>query len=272
MTLTAENLMHTALTIAGSDCSGGAGIQADLKTFTVLGVYGMSVITAITAQNTLGVSRVEPLDPEIITDQIDAVAADFPIHAFKTGMLANAEIISAVADAIQAHSLDNYVCDPVVYSKSGTELLDPNAIHAMRHELLPLATIVTPNRAEAAMLANTDVADLTTLSAARKTAEKILKSGARSVIIKGLNTGATITDLFYDGSHFIELPAKRLSTKNTQGSGCVFSAILTALLAQEVELITAVDNARSFISNAIEHHVRLGNGIRPVNPLALTPQ
>ena len=264
--------MHTALSIAGSDPSGGAGIQADLKTFTVLGAYGMTVITAITAQNTQGVQRIDPLDPDLIVAQIDSIAADFPIHAFKTGMLANADIISAVADAITSHALDNYVCDPVVYSKSGTELLDPNAIHAMRHELLPLATVVTPNRAEAAMLTNSDPADLTTIAAARKCAEKILKTGAHSVIIKAINTGSTITDLFYDGDHFIEFPAKRLTTKNTHGSGCVFSAILTALLAQDVELITAVDNARSFISNAIEHHIRMGSGTRPVNPLALTPQ
>lgn len=264
--------MQTALTIGGSDSSGGAGIQADLKTFTVLGVYGMSVITAITAQNTMGVTLVEPLSAEIVTAQIDAVAGDFPIHAFKTGMLANAEIVSAVAEAIQKHELDAYVCDPVVYSKTGVELLDPNAIHAMRQELLPLATLVTPNRAEAAMLANMDAGDLTNLATARKCCEKILKSGARSVILKGINTGTTMTDLFFDGDHFVELPAKRINTKNTHGSGCVFSAILTALLAQDVELLTAVDNARSFISNAIEHHVRLGNGTRPVNPLALTPQ
>ena len=264
--------MNTALTIGGSDCSGGAGIQADLKTFTVMGVYGMTVITAVTAQNTTGVMKVALLEPAMIAAQIDAIAADFPVNAFKTGMLGTAQIISTVAAGIQKHSLDRYVCDPVVYAKSGAELLDPNAIHALRHELLPLATVVTPNRAEAALLANVDAADLNRMTAAKKCAEKIIRTGARSVIIKGINTGATMTDLFHDGDQFVEFPAKRLNTKNTHGSGCTYSAILTALLAQDIELLTAVDNARSFISNAIEHHVRLGSGIRPVNPLALTPQ
>lgn len=264
--------MFCALTIAGSDSSGGAGIQADLKTFTVLGVYGMSVITAITAQNTTGVRKVEVLDPEVIVSQIDAVADDFPIHAVKTGMLANARVISAVAQSLRDHQVDRYVCDPVIYAKSGAELLDPNAIHALRQELLPLATIVTPNRAEAAMLANMDPDELNNLPNAQRAAEKILRANARSVVIKGINTGQTITDLFYDGSEFVQFPAKRISTKNTHGSGCTYSAILTALLAQEVPLLTALDNSRSFISNAIEHHVRFGSGTRPVNPLALTPQ
>ncbi len=269
--------MFTALTIAGSDCSGGAGLQADLKTFTVLGVYGMSVVTAVTAQNTSGVSALQLLSIDLIQKQIDAVVSDIPPNAFKTGMLGSAAIISAVAASIQKHALDNYVCDPVVFSKSGDQLLDPSAIHVYRQELLPLATIVTPNRAEAAMLANMNLEDLHSLASVKKAAEKILRSGARSVVIKGVNGGGpaasdTITDLFYDGDRFLEFTAKRLTTKNTHGSGCTFSAILTALLAEGVELHMAVDNARSFISQAIQHHVKLGQGIRPVNPLALTPQ
>lgn len=262
----------TALTIGGSDSSGGAGIQADLKTFTVLRVWGLTAITAITAQNTTGVASIQALRPEIVAQQIDAVATDFPIHACKTGMLANAAIIEAVAESLRKNSLAPYVCDPVVYAKSGAELLDPNAIHALRQELLPLAEVVTPNRVEAAMLANIEPDELTNVATARKCAEKILKSGVRSVVIKGLHTGTTVTDLFYDGDHFLEFPAKRINTRNTHGSGCMYAAILTALLAQGVELPTAVDNARSFISNAIEHHVRFGAGTRPVNPLALTPE
>ena len=264
--------MRIALTIAGSDASGGAGIQADLKTFTVLGVYGMAVITAVTAQNTTGVTGVAVIDIAMVQKQIEAIAADLPVHAFKTGMLATAPMISAVADSIRRHALDNYVCDPVVYAKSGAQLLDTGAIHAYRKELLPLAAVVTPNRAEAALLANMDIDEVSHLVGARKAAEQIIRSGARTVVIKGLNSGDTITDLFYDGDHFVEFPAKRISTKNTTGSGCAFSAILTALLAQEIELLTAMDNARSFISQAINHHVKLGSGIRAVNPLALTPQ
>ena len=231
----------------------------------------MSVITAVTAQNTSGVSGVEILSPEIITKQIDAVASDFPVNAVKTGMLANAEIISTVAEAIRKHSLDNYVCDPVVYSKTNVELLDASAIHTLRKELLPLATIVTPNRMEASMLANMDVVDIGNVAGAKKAAEKIIKSGVRSVIVKGINLGDTIVDVFFDGDHFTEFPAKRLKTNNTHGSGCLFSAVITAMLAQEIELLTAIDHARSFVSQAIEHHVKLGSGIRPVNTLALIP-
>ena len=263
--------MYTAFTIAGSDSGGGAGIQADLKTFTVLGVYGMSAITAVTAQNTTGVSGVEILSTEIITKQIDAVASDFPVHAVKTGMLANAEIIDVVAEGIRRHALGNYVCDPVVYSKARAELLDASAVHTIRKELLPLATIVTPNRMEAAMLANMDAGDITNIPGAKKAAEKILKSGVRSVVVKGINLGDTMVDLFFDGDHFTEFPAKRLKTNNTHGSGCLFSAVITAMLAQEIELLTAIDHARSFVSQAIEHYVKLGSGVRPVNPLALIP-
>ncbi len=261
--------MKCALTIAGSDSSGGAGIQADLKTFTVMGVYGMSVVTAITAQNTTGVRKVQLIAPDVIVAQIDAVAEDFPIDALKTGMLANAETISAVARALQSHSVQNYVCDPVIYAKSGAQLVDPDAIYAMRQELMPLATVITPNRAEAAMLANMEGEEIATIPMARRAAEKIVKNGAKAVIIKGINTGNTMTDIFFDGDEFVEYPAKRINTKNTHGSGCTFSAILTSLLADEIPLLTAIDNARSCISNAIEFHVRHGSGFRPVNQLAL---
>jgi hydroxymethylpyrimidine/phosphomethylpyrimidine kinase len=263
--------VYTALTIGGSDPSGGGGIQADLKTFTVLGVYGMAVITRLTAQNTTGVTGSQVVDIPMVQKQIDAIAADLPINAFKTGLLATAPMIGAIAESIQRNALDNYVCDPVVFGKSG-QLLDGSAIHAYRKELLPLARVVTPNRAEAALLANLEFDEVTDTVTARKAAEKIIKSGARSVIIKGLCSADTIVDLFYDGDHFVEFKARRVATKNTQGSGSMFAAILTALLAQEIDLLTAVDNTRSFISQAINHHVKLGSGIRPVNPLALTPQ
>jgi len=163
----------------------------------------------------------------------------------------------------------NYVCDPVIYAKSGAVLVDPDAVYAMRQELLPLATVVTPNRAEAAMLAGMEGEEIATIPMAKRAAEKIMKAGARALIIKGINTGTTMTDLFYDGGEFVEFPAKRINTKNTHGSGCTFSAILTALLADEIPLLTAIDNAKSAISNAIEFHVRHGSGFRPVNQLAL---
>jgi len=264
--------MRTALTIAASDSIGGAGIQVDLKTFTVLGVYGMSVVTAVMARNTTGVSGTELVSPEMIGKQIDAVASDFPIHAVKTGLLANALTIDAVAHGIRKHAMANYVCDPAAFSKSGPQLLDNSAIHMYRKELLPLATVVTPNRMEAAMLSNMDVEDITNLAGAKKAAEKIVKTGVRGVVIKGINAGDRVFDLFYDGDRFTEFSAKRLNTKNTHGSGCLFSAAIAAMLAQEMELLTAIDHARSFVSQAIEHHVKFGDGIRPVNVLALLPQ
>ncbi|HVT81776.1 MAG TPA: PfkB family carbohydrate kinase, partial [Phycisphaerae bacterium] len=166
---------------------------------------------------------------------------------------------------------DQYVCDPVIDLESGVQE-DTKAVHAYRQELLPLATVATPNRREAALLSNMDVEEVGKLTGAKKAAEKIMKSGCRAVVIKGLLTGERVVDLFYDGSEFIEFPARRLNTKNTYGAGTLFSAILAAMLAQGIELPTAVDHARSFVSQAIEHHVRIGKDVHPVNVLALTPQ
>ena len=180
-------------------------------------------------------------------------------------------MIDVVAEGIRRHSLDQYVCDPVMHSRDAGHA-DSASVHAYRKELLPLATVVTPNRGEAALLANMEVGEVGQMPGARKAAEKIVKTGVRAVVIKGLETGDTVTDLFFDGDEFIEFPAKRATTKNTYGSGCLFSAIIAAMLAQEMELRTAVDHARSFVSQAIEHYVKLGSGARPVNVLALTPQ
>jgi hydroxymethylpyrimidine/phosphomethylpyrimidine kinase len=180
-------------------------------------------------------------------------------------------MISAVAGAIQAHGLDNYVCDPVIDLEAGVQE-DAAAVHAYRQELLPLATVVTPNRREAALLSNMEEGEVAKLAGAKKSAEKILKAGCRAVAIKGIHDGDRVVDLFYDGTEFIEFGAKRIRTKNTYGAGSLFSAIVAAMLAQEIELRMAVDHARSFVSQAIEHHVKIGSGFQPVNVLALTPQ
>ena len=274
--------MFTALTIGVSDCSGGAGVQADLKVFTILGVYGMAVVTAVVARNTNGpiggAEGVQTIHESLVGRQIEALAEDFPVNSLKTGYLGSPAMIDAVAHSIEHHRLDRYVCDPVMHSQDlgrrggGAGGEDTASVHAYRKELLPLATVVTPNRHEAALLANMESSEVGAIPGARKAAEKIIKTGARAVVIKGLYTGDTVTDLFFDGDEFIEFAAKRATTKNTYGSGCLFSAIIAAMLAQEMELRTAVDHARSFVSQAIEHHVKLGSGVRPVNVLALTPQ
>lgn len=267
--------MKTALTIAGSDPSGGAGIQADLKAFAHLRVHGMSVLTAITAQNTTGVTAVQILPPTLIQAQIDAVAADFPLHAAKTGMLADVPTLQAVADRIaklqQEKRLAHYVCDPVVFAKSGARLLAPAAITALRTTLLPLATLVTPNLREAALLANTDFRDLDSLAAARHAAKAIHAVGPAAVLIKGIRDGDTMVDLAYDGHAFTDLPSPYLPTTATHGSGCTYSALLTALLALDHPLPQALAHARNMIAQAIAHAVPHGQGCRPVNVLAATP-
>ena len=261
--------MNTALTIGVSDCSGGAGIQADLKVFTVLGVYGMAAVTAIFSRNTTGNRGMTVLDESIMLSQIQAIAEDLPVGAVKTAYLST-RMIGTVAEAIRSHALDRYVCDPVLELQGVAP--DAAAVHAYRQELLPMASVVTPNRSEAALLANMEIEQLGTMAGAQKAAEKIMRTGCRAIVIKGMMTGEKVTDLFFDGQEFIEFHAKRLNTKNTYGAGSLFSAILTAMLAQEIELRTAVDHARSFVSQAIEHHVKIGGGVRPVNVLALTPQ
>lgn len=262
--------MNTALTIGASDSSCGAGVGADLKAFTVLGVYGMAVVTSVVAWNTQGARGHDLVEERIVTGQIAAIGEDLPVGALKTGYLGTARLVSAVADALQRQGLDRYVCDPVIEEQYGIQP-ESSLVHAYRKELLPLATVVTPNKSAAALLSNMDESEVGHLAGARKAAEKIVKTGARAVVIKGLFSADRVTDLFYDGDEFIEFPAKRLTTKNTYGAGALFSAVITAMLAQDMELATAVDHARSFVSQAIEHHVKLGNGVRPVNVLALTP-
>lgn len=260
--------MMTALTIAGSDSSGGAGIQADLKVFTVLGVYGMSALTAITAQNTLGVTDAFELSPELIRRQIDAVVGDFPVHTTKTGMLSSAAIIEAVADAIAQHRLQPYVCDPVMYAKSGAKLLRDDAVGVLRRKLIPLATLVTPNRREAALLAGVDVPDVGDLVAARELAQRVIDAGARAVVIKGFVRADQTIDVLHDGRNTTELSAPRQPDNRNHGSGCVFAAAITAGLATGLSLGAAIAQAKTFVTRAIQHAVEHGHGVKPVNALA----
>ncbi len=260
-----------ALTIAGSDSGGGAGIQADLKTFSALGVYGMTAITAITVQNTEGVSDYEEVSPRVVAAQIRAVATDIGADAAKTGMLASAAIVDAVADAVSEVGLPNLVVDPVFVSKHGNALLAPEAVGALRARILPLATLVTPNLPEAAGLAGVHVASRDDM---RRAADVLLEVGARAVLIKGghlEDNGDQAADLFADGARQEWLIAERLDTPNTHGTGCTLSAAIAARLAGGAELLEAVHAGKSFVTEAIRHALPLGRGIGPVDQLWSIP-
>ncbi len=261
-----------ALTIAGSDPSGGAGIQADLKTFSALRVFGCAALTALTAQNTTGVKAVLALDPPFIEQQIDAVAGDILIKATKTGMLSSAPIISTVASAIARHNLYPYVCDPVMVSRSGDSLIDESAVKVLTKKLLPMCAVVTPNRHEAVRLLGIK-GEIDDVGSATQAARDICgRLGARACVVKGIrrtrDSVDECVDLFYDGKEAHEIVAAWRDTKNTHGSGCTFSAAITAALALGQELHTAVQTARNVVSEALRQTTDLGLGRGPVNHLA----
>jgi hydroxymethylpyrimidine/phosphomethylpyrimidine kinase len=264
--------MKTALTIAGSDSSGGAGIQADLKTFSVLGVFGMSAITCVTAQNTLGVKQVLELDADLVAKQIDAVAGDIQVDATKTGMLGTAAVVEVVEDAIKRNKLQPYVCDPVMVAKSGDELLKPDAVAAMKKLLFPRAAVVTPNRRETALLTGSDPNASFTVSLAKDAARRIIDGGARAVVIKGIDSADQTVDVFFDGREFLEFAGKTQPAGKTHGSGCAFSAAITAGLAAGKALVDAIDQAKSLVNTAIQHSDGQGRGTSPVNVLAFAPK
>jgi hydroxymethylpyrimidine/phosphomethylpyrimidine kinase len=265
-------MMPIALTIAGSDPSGGAGIQADLKTFSVLGVYGMSAVTAVTAQNTTGVKEAVAMEARFVRDQIDTVAGDIHVDACKTGMLANREIVELVAEAIRRNKLAPYVCDPVMFAKSGDKLLKEDAIEALRKLLFPLATVVTPNRREVALLIGSNPDALTSVAAAKDAARRLLGLGAKAAIVKGIDSDRQVVDLFFDGREFLEFASDRQPSEKSHGSGCVFSAAITAGLANRLELIPAIDQAKQVVTMAIQYSDGQGRGTAPVNVLAFAPK
>ena len=254
--------LPVALTIAGSDSGGGAGIQADLRTFAFLGVHGTSAITAITAQNTRDVTGILELPVELITQQIDAVVDDIGVQAAKTGMLASAEIIAAVADAIERHGIRNLVVDPVMVAKGGARLLHDDAVAALRQRLLPLAAVVTPNLPEAAVLLGRPVESL---EDRRQAARDLVAMGARAAVVKGGHAEGDAVDVFFAGAEIAELRAPRVDTQNTHGSGCVFSAAIAAGLARGLETANAVREAKVFVTRAILSSLEIGHGHGPVN-------
>lgn len=258
-----------ALTIAGSDSGGGAGIQADLKTFHAFGVYGTSAITAITAQNTVGVRAVHAIPAAVVSDQIAAVAEDLPPAACKTGMLATRELVGAVADAIVGHGLPNYVLDPVMVATSGDRLLDRNAERAVAERLLPLCTLVTPNLDEAAILTGFDVG----LDGMEDAARALVAAGAAAALIKGGHLhGETVVDLLFDGGTVTRFERRRIETKNTHGTGCTLSAAVAAGLARGQPLGHAVTDALDYVHRAIAEAPGLGRGHGPLNHFVPIPR
>ena len=259
-----ESPIRTALTIAGSDSGGGAGLQGDIKAFQANGVYGMSVVTAITAQNSRGVQAAYDLPAEIITAQIDAVAEDFFIHAVKTGMLSSASIIDTVADGIERHKLCPVVVDPVMVATSGDQLLNPNAVGALKTRMLSLADLLTPNIHEAEVLAGFPVA---TLDDARRAAEAILSLGPKAVLVKGghLKGEVDAVDVLVDSAGETLFRAERIHTKNTHGTGCTFASAIAANLAKGHDLRDAIQRAKAYLTEAIRHSLSIGQGHGPVN-------
>ncbi len=255
--------LPVALSIAGSDSGAGAGVQADLKTFAALGVYGVTVITAITAQNTLGVRAVQDVNADVISAQLDAIAEDFTINALKTGMLSSAAIIETVAAGIGRHRLGPLVVDPVMIAKSGDRLLREDAVDALRRRLLPLAAVVTPNIPEAEVLAGRPIRTRDDRLAA---ARAIMELGAHAVVIKGGHSeDDPIVDLLVDSQGVHEYRAARIVTTSTHGTGCTFSAAITAGLATALDLPAAVAEARAYVSRALASAPGLGHGHGPLN-------
>ncbi|MFQ5784874.1 MAG: bifunctional hydroxymethylpyrimidine kinase/phosphomethylpyrimidine kinase [Alphaproteobacteria bacterium] len=255
-----------ALTIAGSDSGGGAGIQADLKAFSALGVYGASVITALTAQNTNEVRAIHEVPPEFVGVQIDAVIDDIRIDAVKIGMLGSVEIIDAVAAALRRHAPPAVVVDPVMVAKSGDRLLRPEAVAALRERLVPFATVITPNLPEAAVLLDREIAR--TVEAMADACKALKRLGAESVLLKGGHmSGADSVDMFYDGNEWLRLSAPRVDTRNTHGTGCTLSAAIAAHLARGQSLAGAVQQAKDYVTAAIlaADGLGIGGGRGPVH-------
>jgi hydroxymethylpyrimidine/phosphomethylpyrimidine kinase len=258
------NPVARAMTIAGSDSGGGAGIQADLKTFAAYGVYGSSVVTAVTAQNTREVTDWLAMPEALVEKQIDAVLSDIGADAVKTGMLANAGIIGAVAEKLREHRVEKLVVDPVMVAKGGHKLLEDDAVAAIISDLIPLALVVTPNLPEAEVLTNRRI---TSWDDAKGAAAQIVEMGAHSVVVKGghFEDDAAATDLYFDGQQYREYTSIRVKTTSTHGTGCTFASAIAAGLAKGMSTQDAVALAKSYVTLAIQHAFPLGSGHGPVH-------
>lgn len=258
--------IYKALTIAGSDSGGGAGIQADLKTFTAFGVYGMSALTALTAQNTQGVQGIEEVSPEFIRKQIESVMTDIGADAVKTGMLANTEIIEVVAEAIKTYHITNLVVDPVMVAKGGDPLLAKNARQTIKELLIPLAEVITPNIFEAEALVGYNIEDLDDM---KKAARDLHELGCHSVVVKGghMAIDGQATDVVYNGTEYFFLKSARFDSRNTHGTGCTFASAIAASLAKNVPPLDAIKKAKDYITEAIRSGLAIGSGHGPTNHL-----
>lgn len=254
--------MKNVLTIAGSDSCGGAGIQADLKTFGALGTYGMSVITAVTAQNTTGVIDVREMDTDIVRKQIECIFDDIVVHGVKIGMVSSIEIIDTIAETLDRKNAVNIVLDPVMVSKSGCHLLRPESRQELVTRLFPLALLVTPNLFEAAVITGDKIENLGQME---KAAVKIYEMGAQNVVVKGGHLTGEAIDVFYDGKAFSYITGARIDTKNTHGTGCTFSSAITAFIAKGSAVPDAVRSAKEYINGAIANSLELGHGVGPTN-------
>jgi hydroxymethylpyrimidine/phosphomethylpyrimidine kinase len=257
-------MVNKALTIAGSDSGGGAGIQADLKTFQECHVYGMSAITAVTAQNTKGVQGVYPLSASVVLDQLTSINEDLPPQAVKTGMLVNDEIIASVADFASSAGWEKLIVDPVMIAKGGASLLEDKSIETLINRLIPVAYLITPNIPEAEALTGREILNG---DDCRKAAEDLHGMGAKHVVIKGGHQPHTLyaTDTLYDGKGFYEFTSPRVSTPHTHGTGCTFSAVITAELAKGNTVFDSVHTAKGFITAAISDSLAIGSGHGPTN-------
>jgi len=255
-------MVPRVLTVAGSDSGGGAGIQADLKTITLLGGYGMSAITALTAQNTRGVKGIHEVPPEFVARQMDAVISDIGVDAMKTGMLSSPSIIQAVSRKIRQWKISRVVVDPVMVAKGGARLLSPEGEETLKKELIPLARIITPNIPEAEVLTGRKIRGAEGM---KEAARQIRRMGARSVLIKGGHLPGEALDIFFDGRNFLEFSAPRVPSPHTHGTGCTLSAVIALELARGRTPKEAAEKAKAFITSAIRFSFPLGKGIGPVN-------
>lgn len=254
--------MKTALSIAGSDCSGGAGIQADIKTMSAIGVFGMSVIVSVVAENTSRVVSVEDVSPKTIADQIDAVFEDIEVDAVKVGMLSSPACMRTVAEKLLQYKPKHIVIDPVMYAKNGCPLMQENAIDTLIGTVLPLATLLTPNIPEAEKIAGMKIDTVEDMKAA---ARKITDLGAKAALVKGGHYIGDARDVLFDGKKYWEFVQKRIDTKNTHGTGCTLSSAIASYLALGESLADAVDKAKAYVTGAIENSLELGKGYGPTH-------
>lgn len=254
--------MKTVLSIAGSDCSGGAGIQADLKTFSAHGVFGMSVIVSVVAENTSRVIDMQNILPDMIAKQIDAVFEDITVDAVKIGMLSDGDCMRAVAEKLKQYKPNNVVIDPVMYAKNGCPLMQPQAIETLIKNIIPLAGVLTPNIPEAEIISNRKICSENDMKYA---AEKIFSLGSKSVLIKGGHRMGNAVDILFDGNRFHRYETRRINTKNTHGTGCTLSSAIASNLALGKEMSVAVKNAKDYITTAIGHSLDIGKGCGPTN-------